>query len=652
MKNFIRALRLAFRYRFTLVGAVACSLAVAVLWGGNISIAYPIVKVAFEGTSLQQWCRDEIAVTEKTIAQIQAEIERSDGQGSAAGQQVRLEAEQHALATMRRLQPYVERYVPRDPFQTVMVCMIVLMVGTALKSTFIFSHSMFGARLVQLVTFELRKQFYHHTLRMDLGALGRERSSGLLSRFNVDIGQLSAGIAILFGNALREPLKMIACLAGAAYISWRLLLFSLILTPVVALLIHQLAGSIRRANRRAMEQFSQLFGVLTETFNGMQTVQAYTMEQYERKRFHKVAKDCVNKAMRIVFYNSLTKPASEVLGVGVICLGLVAGSYLVLREETHLLGLRMCDRPMSVTALLAFYAFLVGACDPVRKLTDVFNGVQSGIAAADRIYPVLDAKPVITDPVDPRPVPSHFGRIVLDHVHFHYTADQPVLRDVYLEIKAGETIAIVGPNGCGKTTLANLLPRFIDPVEGAVRLDDVDLRHVKLRELRRRIAMVTQQTLLFDETVLNNIRYGSLSATEAQVHEAARKARAHRFIGEQLENGYQTIVGQGGSRLSGGQRQRISLARAILRNPEILILDEATSQIDLESEQLIHQALEQIVRQRTAIIITHRLSTLALVDRIVVMDAGRVFGTGNHRELSSRCELYQRLHQIQFRQSA
>jgi ATP-binding cassette subfamily B protein/subfamily B ATP-binding cassette protein MsbA len=316
------------------------------------------------------------------------------------------------------------------------------------------------------------------------------------------------------------------------------------------------------------------------------------------------------------------------------------------------LGIRMTDRPISVAALLCFYGMLVGASDPARRLSDVFNGLQAGVAAADRLFPVLDRQPMIADPASPRPLPDSYLRLSFQHVDFHYVVGQPVLRDLDFSVRAGETLCIVGPNGCGKSTLVGLLPRFYDPVSGSIRVDDIDLREFRLRDLRKFVGMVTQTTLLFDDTVFNNIRYGSLQATPEQVVEAARRAHAHRFIEEKLEHGYDTIVGPGGGKLSGGQRQRIALARAILRDPRVLILDEATSQIDLESEQLIHQALEEFIRDRTAIIITHRLATLELADRILVMESGRAIDLGTHDELIGRCGLYRRLHDIQLRQSA
>jgi ATP-binding cassette subfamily B protein/subfamily B ATP-binding cassette protein MsbA len=401
-----------------------------------------------------------------------------------------------------------------------------------------------------------------------------------------------------------------------------------------------------------MEENAQLMGVLSEAFNGMQTVKAFTMEKYERGRFHKVSKACLRKAMKITFYNSLSKPATEVLGLGMVFIAIVAGAYLVLNQETHILGIRMCDRPLSIPALLCFFGLLIGTSDPARKLSDVLNGIQGGLAAADRIFPLLDRQPKIMDPEHPQPAPRPHHRLVFEHVDFHYTPDQPVLRDIDLTINFGETLCVVGPNGCGKTTLINLLLRFHDPVGGVVRLDDVDLRQLRLRDLRRLVGMVTQQTVLFDDTVYHNIRYGSPQASREDVLAAAQSAHAHRFIEEKLERGYDTVVGPGGNRLSGGQRQRIALARAILRDPDILILDEATSQIDIESEQQIHQALEQFVRGRTAIIITHRLATLDLADRILVMDAGRIADLGTHDELIRRCGLYRRLYDVQLRQTA
>lgn len=350
--------------------------------------------------------------------------------------------------------------------------------------------------------------------------------------------------------------------------------------------------------------------------------------------------------MRIVRYDSLSHPLTEILGIFTISVAMLAGAYLTITKTTDLFGIPMASQEMSPGAILLFYALLAGAADPARKLSDIIAKLQRAAAACERIYAMLDREPKVCNPANPRSVPRHHKSLVLDHVTFGYTPDHPVLHDINLKIRFGETIGMVGESGCGKSTLANLLPRFADPDRGTILLDGVPLPELRLRELRSQIGMVTQEPVLFDDTVLNNIRYGSPQAPRELAVEAAKQAHAHWFIEHELADGYDTVVGPMGGQLSGGQRQRIALARAILRNPALLILDEATSQIDLNSEQIIHRVLERFKQGRTTIIITHRLGTLALADRIVVIQEGRILDVGTHDELIARCEFYGHLHQI------
>lgn len=665
MNGIYRVLRMTLRYRLTLAGVFLSSLLMSVLWSANIGVVYPFMEVVFVGKTMQEWARDEVIKLDKENAVYKKEIETLGKTLAAANSanrallenkiallEDRLDSTQRAVHWMRRVQPWVNRYVPTTAFRTLLLIVAALLVGSMLKDLFLVVNMLLVERLVQLIVFDLRKQFYRQTLRLDLASLGEHSSGELMSRFTNDISALSTGLNNLIGKAVREPLRMLACLIAAACISWQLLLFSLLIAPPCLLAMHWLSKSLKRNTRKALEEVSQLFNRLTETFAGIQTVKAFTMEQYERLRFHDATKAIYRITMKVSLYSALAKPVTELFGIGVICLALIAGTYLVLNQETQIFGITMCERPLSSPKLLLFYGMLAGVSDPARKLSDIFGIIQTGNSAADRIFPLIDREPSITDPIQPQLPARPHHKLVFENLSFHYKPEQPVLRGVSFEIPFGETVAIVGPNGCGKTTLINLLLRFYDPVDGAIRFDDIDLRAMRLRDLRERIGVVSQTTHLFDDTIANNIRYGSLRATEEQVVSAAVQAHADRFIMEKLPHGYRTQIGQGGQRLSGGQRQRIALARAILRHPDILILDEATSQIDIESEQQIHQALEKFIEGRTAIMITHRLSTLALADRIIVMDAGTVVDIGTHWELLGRCLLYQRLHDMQFRQSA
>ncbi len=665
MGNFARTVRVALRYRWTVALSAVCALVVAGLWGGNITALLPLVEVVASNQSLGQRIDEAIDQSRQTIVKygaaekdfelqlVNAPAERAPAiRRELSGAASRLEAAQRDLARLERLKPWIDAYLPESPFRSLVLIVALLLAATIVKDTFLTTNSFLVNRLAHRATFDLRKEFFRRTLRMDLVSFSESGTSDLLSRFTYDVENVAVGIQTLFGRAVLEPLKMLACLVLAAYICWQLLFLSLIVAPLAGFLVIFLSRTLKRANRKALEEMSSLYAILVESFSGIKVVKAFTMERHERKRFHVTSKKCYRKAMRIALFDGLINPVTEVMGISTICLATLFGAYLVMNRETHLLGIKMCSRPLALSELLLFYGMLAGVSDPARRLTEVFNKLQRAAAAADRVYQLLDRQPSVCDPPRPKKLPRHHRDLVFERVSFRYSAGQPVLENIDLRIPFGETIAIVGPNGCGKSTLVNLIPRFFDPASGSVRLDGIALGDVRLRDLRSQIGLVNQETLLFDETVLANIRYGCPWATRDQVIEAAKQAHAHKFIEQKLEQGYQTIVGQGGGRLSGGQRQRIALARAILRDPAVLILDEATSQIDLESEQLIHKVLEQFIRHRTTVIVTHRLATLALADRIVVMNSGSIADLGTHEQLMGRCDIYRRLHQIQFKETA
>lgn len=644
---------------------LACSLVVALFWGANLGLVKPIVDITFSGKSPHTWANDQVSEATQRVANIEDRIataqreltflpiaEQTARRRAIYVDEQKLQSEKLGLRQAEAYHPWIVKYLPDDSFWALALLVGILCGATVIKDAFLATDMFLVERLAQLTAFDLRAQLMRVSLNREYDAFTKDRTSDLLARFTSDMSAINAAVNSLVGRVLLEPLKMIACLIGAAFICWRLLILSLIVAPLACFIAYKLAQSLKRANRRAMEQLAELYGRISEALGGIQAVKAFGMERHERRRFHEESKHYFFKSLRIAVYNACARTSAELTGTIIISLAILAGAYLVLNQQTTLFGIKIMERPLSSGSLLAFYALLAGVSDPARKLADVFNYIQRGLAAADRVYEVIDAKPAIVDPDKPQRLLNPRPEVRLENVSFHYTPGQPVLKNINLRIPFGKTIAVVGPNGCGKSTLIGLLLRFYDPVEGSIKLDHVDLREMRQADLRSRIGLVAQQAVLFDDTVANNIRYGSPQATDAEVIEAATKAHAHRFITEKLEHSYETVVGERGGKLSGGQRQRILLARAILRDPAILILDEATSQIDLESEQLIHRVLEQFTRGRTTLMITHRTASLALADEVVVLDSGRILDVGTHEQLLSRCDLYRRLYQVDFKASA
>ncbi|MHB0959183.1 MAG: ABC transporter ATP-binding protein [Pirellulaceae bacterium] len=636
MKNFSRALRESLCYWRSLVLATICSLIVAALWGGSIGALFPVIQVTLGEESLQHWVASCIADSEQQVAELSAQLTQlqrlpvSPEPGERARLLARLgqleserATQEASLRSSRRVQPLINRLLPEDPFMTVVLVIGALMISTVIKHLFMLINTMLIARTSVHIARTTRLRIFERAMNMDRVGFAKYGTSGFTTQITATTDMLANGVMEVYGGAVREPLKILACLAGACFISWRLVLLSLIVAPVVAYLIMWLSKRIKSVSRRALEQARSFQHVMLEAFGSIQTVQAYGMEKTEHKRFERTTMDLVRLSLKSAFYNALTRPVTELLGIGMVGTTVITGAYLVLNHETHLLGVRITDNPLSVSTMMVFFGLLIGASDPVRKLSTIFSGINSGIAAADMLYPLLDREPLIQSPRCAKSVKRPHRTLQLRNLSFAYGNEGYVLRNVDLEIPFGSKIALIGANGSGKSSLISLICRFYDPQCGEVLLDGIDLRELALDDLRARIGLVTQQTELFNDTIDYNIRYGSPSATEEQVQRAAELAHAHDFIMTFPEN-YKTQVGQSGQRLSGGQRQRIALARAMLRDPEILILDEATSQIDRESEALINEVLTAFSRNRTLIMITHRHANLALADCVYELDRGSI----------------------------
>ena len=638
MKYFLRALREASRSWPLLAAALLCSAGVAGLWGANIAALFPIIEVTLKGESLQTWnerrsvesraridtAREEIARLEKTLA----------APDSATEAAVAARSRIHTLALTSRgdeaivysaakLQPWLDRFLPGDAFQTVLVVVAFVVVSTFIKHALLMCSTLLVTWVAMNISRNIRHKVFDKALELDRAQFMQHGAAGFMAQVTSTSDMLASGITTVYGGAVTEPLKILTCLGFAFMVSWRLTLACLLLAPVVGFLMVWLNRRIRGISSTILARSRGFHHVLLEALNNVLTVQAYTMEDFERQRFRTCTSDMMRTGMWQTFYSALANPITEILGIGMVATSIALGAWLVINQETQVFGITITDQPMTVPGIMIFFGFLIGASDPVRKLSGVITGLNVGTVGAQALYPLLDTPSRLKEAAEPRTVASPHREIRLEDVSFSYDGIDTVLKEVGLSIRFGERLAIVGPNGGGKSTLVNLICRFYDPTAGRVLLDGVPLTDIALADLRRRIAMVTQQTELFNESILYNIRYGRWEATDAEIEEAARKAHAHEFIAD-FPDGYRTMVGPNGFRLSGGQRQRIALARAFLRNAEILVLDEATSQIDVESERLIHEALAKYVENRTVIMITHRASTLALADSILEVEHGRV----------------------------
>ena len=649
MRNYFRAIHQSFRKRLGLtIGCITCALLIGILWGCNIAVVvYPLMEVCLKDSNFSTWIDTKIEENTRKIVETEKKIQ------SLQFTQSSLVAKEQRMLSLYRWRgewyqwsrPYIERYTPKDSFQTVVFLMLIVFIGTLVKVFFLIAHSILAAAIAQSTAKEIREEFYQKALDYEVNYFSKEGIANVMSRFTTDMTVLTNGLRAIYGTIIREPLKLIVCIAFAAYISWQLLLLTILFVPPAALAIRWLARSIKRVVRQSLEQIANLYTRLQETFQSVRIVKAFTRESYEHLKFYEVNKACYQRAMKIAKYEALSNPMVEVIGIFMICVAIIVGTYLVMGNRTNIGGISMLDEPMDMGWLMLFFFMLVGASEPARRLADIFAQFQSAAAAADRIYTMIDRTVLIRDPENPMPMSNHCESIRFEHVSFEYEPDRPILRDISLDIKFGECIAILGASGCGKSTLLSLIPRFADAHAGQVLIDNLPTTAVRLLDLRRQIGLVTQEPVLFNATVLENIRYGRAEASRDEVIAAAKQAFAHDFIEKELSEGYETVIGPAGGKLSGGQRQRIALARAILRNPPIFLLDEATSQIDIQSERMIHEALSTFKKGRTTIIITHRLSSVSLADRIVLMGEGKILAVGTHMELSQTSPEYIRLHQ-------
>ena len=484
---------------------------------------------------------------------------------------------------------------------------------------------------------DLRQQVFDRVLRQDAEFFETHSTGKLMSSIMNDIEKIQVATSHMLADWLRQSFAALGLLFVVLRQDWRLALFSLTVLPFVVAPTARLGRRIRRSTRTAQDDQAELNEILQEALSGQQVVKSFGAEGHESRRFRTAAARLRTSSLHYVAQQALASPIIEFFGA------------LTIVALLTYARIRIQQGAMTPGAFTSFVVALLFLYEPVKRLTGIHNIFQQALGASQKVFEYLDREETISEKPGARELPEFKSGIVFDNISFRYPSAPEgfLLNSVSLEVKAGEIVALVGPSGGGKTTLANLAPRFYDVSEGRVLMDGVDVRDLKLSSLRAKIGIVAQDTFLFNDTVANNLRYGRRDASEEDVREAARNALAEEFI-EQLPEGYNTIIGERGAKLSGGQRQRIAIARALLKNAPVLILDEATSHLDTESEMLVQRALSNLITGRTAIVIAHRLSTIRRADKIVVLDRGMITEIGSHEELVNGGGIYQRLHELQF----
>ena len=512
---------------------------------------------------------------------------------------------------------------------------LVVLVIFFLKGIFYYLYTFLLEQVGQSVIRDFRVQIFNHIHRQSLSFFNTMPTGTLMSRIINDVSLLQQAVSNALVGSVRDFFQVVILLGVVFFMNWRLAMVSFIVLPIAAYPIVKFGKLFRRLSTRTQEEVAGVSNILHETITGSRIVKAFTRESYEGERFLRQVGKLFSLTLKDAKYRCLQHPLMEFIGGGAIALIIWFGGKEVIAGTA------------TPGTFFAFLTALIAAYEPVKGVTRINSTIQQGMAAASRVFAILDVEPEIGDKPGAFPLPPFSKEIVFQDLTFRYDDQTAVLSNINIRVPAGEALAIVGPSGGGKTTFTNLIPRFLEIREGSITIDSIDIRDVTVASLRRQIAMVTQQTILFNDTVRNNIAYGDLQASDEEIREAARAAYALDFI-LALPQGFDTVIGESGARLSGGERQRLSIARAILKNAPILILDEATSALDSESEREVQKALDNLMKDRTTFVIAHRLSTIKNATRIIVIKDGVIVEEGTHDSLMARHGEYEQLYTMQY----
>lgn len=520
-------------------------------------------------------------------------------------------------------------------FGTLLFVCVIIVVSVFLSNLFTYLSGVVLAQVRAMVIKGMRMDVFQKVSALHIGYFSNERKGDLISKMTNDIQEVENTIVHSLRVVFREPATIFLYFAVLFFMSVKLTLFTMLIIPISGAIIGGITKRLKKSAVESQESLGRIVNILDETLGGMRVIKAFNAERFVRRKFDHETDQYSDVNVSMARKNELAAPISQFMGVSVVAGILVYGGSLVLSGESDL----------SASDFITYIIIFTQVLNPAKEISRAVSNIQRGIASAERIFEVIDTPNLIKSSENPKPLTAFNDRIEFKNVSFSY-GDTQVLKSIDFSLGKGKTIALVGPSGGGKSTLADLVPRFYDPSAGQILLDGTDLKDFSTADLRSLMGIVTQESILFNDTVFNNIAFGLEGVTEAQVIEAAKIANAHHFI-SQLESGYQTNIGERGSKLSGGQRQRLSIARAVLKNPPILILDEATSALDSESELLVQEALTKLMSHRTTLVIAHRLSTIQHADEILVIERGQIVQRGTHADLMSRDGLYQKLSTIQ-----